>query len=185
MSSDSVGSVRPSDQTKRYSEREQTLRPADVHDILRNDRRRHTIRCLQRLEQECSVRELSERVAAVESGEEPPPRDRRHAVYVSLTQRHVPRLAEENVLTYDDQSKEVRLNHTLEEMLTCVCGRTQNASRDSQRTRSYLCAALVAGLLSLASAAGLRGFRRIHPAVWSVACALWIAGCETYGRDGP
>lgn len=55
-----------------------------------------------------TTRELSESIAAQEAGEQPPPRNVRQSVYISLQQTHLPKLAELDIVEYDENSKEVR-----------------------------------------------------------------------------
>jgi hypothetical protein len=85
------------------------LEPEEVHEILRNDRRRRTLRYLRQRLEPVSVRDLSEHVAAAEAGESPAPRDLRQSVYNSLHQTHLPKLDENGVLTYDTDRKTVEL----------------------------------------------------------------------------
>jgi len=80
-----------------------------AHEILRCDRRRLTLECLRQRLNPISLRTLSERVAELETGESPPPRDLRKSVYVSLHQTHLPKLEDVGVVEYDKQSKEVVL----------------------------------------------------------------------------
>ncbi|CQR50992.1 hypothetical protein BN996_02478 [Haloferax massiliensis] len=56
-----------------------------------------------------TLRELSERIAEAETGESPPPRNIRQSAYVSLQQTHIPKLAELDIVTYDEESKVVSL----------------------------------------------------------------------------
>lgn len=56
-----------------------------------------------------TIQELSEHIAALESGTEPPPRNVRQSVYVSLHQTHLPKLEALGVVDYDTNSKDVRL----------------------------------------------------------------------------
>lgn len=93
------------------------LKEGDIHDILRNDRRRLAITRLQEAEgNSLSVRELSEQVAALETGEEPPPRNKRQSVYVSLHQTHLPKLDGHGIVEYDSDSKVVRLRDRVREV---------------------------------------------------------------------
>jgi hypothetical protein len=88
----------------------ESLDQGDIHDILRNDRRRLTIKCLQdRADGRMEVRELSEEVATLETGEDPPPRNKRQSVYVSLHQTHLPKLDKFGIVSYDSDAKEVTL----------------------------------------------------------------------------
>ena len=63
-----------------------------------------------------NVRELSEEVAARETGEDPPPRDKRQSVYVSLHQTHLPKLDDLGIVDYDNDSKEVALRDRVREI---------------------------------------------------------------------
>lgn len=93
------------------------LDQGEIHDVLRNDRRRLTLSCLQEADQRTlSVRELSEQVAALETGEEPPPRNKRQSVYVSLHQTHLPKLDELGIVEYDSDGKTVSLLDKVDEV---------------------------------------------------------------------
>ena len=89
-------------------EGDDTLSRSEIHDVLRNERRRLV---LERLWADGSetVRELSEHIASIESGENPPPRNVRQSVYVSLHQTHLPKLDDLGIVVYDDDAKEVSL----------------------------------------------------------------------------
>jgi len=78
-----------------------------IHDLLSNERRR---RVLQLLDEhgELSVRELSELIAAAETGSAPPPRDARQSAYISLRQTHLDRLVDLDVVTLKDGGDVVR-----------------------------------------------------------------------------
>jgi hypothetical protein len=93
------------------------LDEADIHDVLRNDRRRLVIERLQSTDDGSeTVRELSERIATAESGESPPPRNIRQSVYVSLHQTHLPKLDDLGIVEYDSDSKQVRLAEGADEV---------------------------------------------------------------------
>jgi len=85
------------------------LSAKEVHDILRNDRRRAVIKHLQGQLGEVSLRDLSERIAERESGESPAPRGLRESVYNSLHQTHLPKLDEREIIDYDRNRKTVEL----------------------------------------------------------------------------
>ena len=80
-----------------------------IHDVLRNDRRRWTIQYLKQRLKPVDVRELSEKVAAMEIGKSPPPRDVRRSVYNALNQTHLPKLDEIGLVQYDRDRKTVSL----------------------------------------------------------------------------
>jgi len=93
------------------------LEETAIHDVLRNTRRRLALDCLQETpDNTLEVRELSERVAALETGEDPPPRDKRQSVYVSLHQTHLPKLDDLDVIRYDPDTKEVSLGERIWEV---------------------------------------------------------------------
>ena len=85
------------------------LDPSEIHDVLRNDRRRLVIERLRNGEGREAVRDLAEHIAGIESGESPPPRNVRQSVYVSLHQTHLPKLDKLGIIAYDADSKEVEL----------------------------------------------------------------------------
>lgn len=93
-----------------------SLEEREIHDVLRNDRRRLAIEALRESDDTASVADLSEAVAAGETGERPPPRDKRQSVYISLRQTHLPRLDELGLIDYDEETKEVRLRDRIEEV---------------------------------------------------------------------
>ncbi|MFB6073371.1 MAG: hypothetical protein ABEJ88_10455 [Halobacterium sp.] len=84
------------------------LGETEIHDVLRNDRRRMVLEQLGDAGDAVDARELSETIAARESGSDPPPRNVRQSVYISLQQTHLPKLADLDVVDYDDTTKEVR-----------------------------------------------------------------------------
>ncbi len=88
--------------------------PTDVHDILRNERRRRAIKCLLESEGAVSVRDLSERIAEMETGESPPPSEVRKSVYVTLHQNHLSKLEEAGVVRCD--SNEVEPGERIDEV---------------------------------------------------------------------
>ena len=81
----------------------------EIFDLLRNDRRRRVLRELCSSVGQATVRGLSERIAAQETGESPPPRKARESVYSSLIQTHLPKLDERGVVEYDSDRKTVVL----------------------------------------------------------------------------
>jgi hypothetical protein len=93
-----------------------TLAEGDVHDVLRNQRRRLTLDQLRVNADGLSVRDLAERVAALETGESPPPRNIRQSVYVSLHQTHLPKLDGLGIAEYDAEAKEARLTDRAHEL---------------------------------------------------------------------
>lgn len=91
------------------SDESSSLNEGEIHDILRNDRRRAVIDFLSEHGGHATIRELSEHIATLESGEDPPPRNVRQSVYVSLHQTHLPKLQGLGVVDYDTDSKDIDL----------------------------------------------------------------------------
>jgi hypothetical protein len=85
------------------------IEPQEIHDILRNKRRRNVLKELRSSGGSVSVRDLSERIAEREAGESPAPRNLRESVYNSLHQTHLPKLDERAVVDYDKDRKTVEL----------------------------------------------------------------------------
>ncbi|MFC4449250.1 DUF7344 domain-containing protein [Halorussus aquaticus] len=98
------------------SDREGELEPSQIHNVLRNDRRRHVIRHLRDEGGPISVDTLAEHIATVETGESPPPRDVRKSVYVSLHQTHLPKLDELGIVDYDQREQVLELRDRAEEV---------------------------------------------------------------------
>lgn len=90
-------------------DREDELDPSEIHNVLRNDRRRHAIKRLRETSESISVDALAEHIATVETDESPPPRDVRKSVYVSLHQTHLPKLDELGIVEYDQREQELEL----------------------------------------------------------------------------
>ncbi len=86
-----------------------SIDPGDIHDILRNARRRRVIKQLRSQLEPVTLRELAERIAEHESGESPAPRNVRESVYNSLHQTHLPKLDDRGIIDYDTDRKTVAL----------------------------------------------------------------------------
>lgn len=131
--------------------RKRVLAEGDIHDVLRNERRRLTLEQLRDNGNSLSVRELSERVAALETGETPPPRNIRQSVYVSLHQTHLPKLDELGIVEYDADAKQVTLTDRVREVETYMDLPVETeADADSGRRRAWYSLTLsVVGLLAM------------------------------------
>ena len=92
------------------------LEEGEIHDVLRNDRRRLAIEVLKEEGGEASVRDLAEEVAARETGEAPAPRNKRQSVYVSLHQTHLPKLDDLDIVDYDPDEQQVTLEAGVQEV---------------------------------------------------------------------
>lgn len=94
----------------------ETLDEGTIHDVLRNDRRRHTIESLRDSDGVSKVNVLAETIAASESGTDPPPTNKRQSVYVSLHQTHLPKLDDLGIISYDSEDRTVELLDRVEQV---------------------------------------------------------------------
>ena len=97
------------ERTGTSTENQTDIDEREIHDILRNWRRRMVIKELKSSAGSMTLRDLAETLAASESGESPPPRNVRNSVYNSLHQTHLPKLNDAGVVTYDENRKTVSL----------------------------------------------------------------------------
>lgn len=88
----------------------------EVHEILRNNRRRAIVEILRETVGAISLRRLSELIAERETGESPPPRGQRESVYNSLHQTHLPKLDDWGVVAYDSDRKTIHLEEGAREV---------------------------------------------------------------------
>ncbi|GAA0243771.1 hypothetical protein ACFFQF_03470 [Haladaptatus pallidirubidus] len=97
-------------------ETEQELDESQIHNVLRNDRRREAIRYLRESGGSLTVDDLAEHIATLETDETPAPRKVRKSVYVSLHQTHLPKLDDLGIVEYDQRSKELTLEDRVREV---------------------------------------------------------------------
>ena len=131
-----------------------------IHNLLRNERRRAVLRLTAAsAETTIAVRDLAERIAAEETGEDPPPRNTRQSVYVSLIQTHLSTLDEAGVLEYDEQAKTVTDTPVMDQLVpyTSELTRTERleeTATDTDHRASLLGPALVVVAASWLAATG-------------------------------
>lgn len=94
-----------SEQTAMAGAQTARLTKYEIHDVLRNKRRTWVLEHLQQTRTPVPLRELSEQLAALETGETPPPRNIRESVYNSLHQTHLPKLDDLGVVEYQVDRK--------------------------------------------------------------------------------
>jgi hypothetical protein len=133
----------------------------DVHKILFNERRRELLRILKETtEDPISMRELSERIAARETGEEPAPRDARHSVYVALQQHHLPKLDDNGVIDREQDRVSISEGPTTRE----VYAHLEAVPKYGLAWAEYYFLLSVVSLLSIvASALGVPPFAQVDP----------------------
>ncbi|WP_136688273.1 DUF7344 domain-containing protein [Halorhabdus amylolytica] len=96
--------------------RQTRIDPEEVHDVLRNDRRRRVLEYLKQHIDPVPLRRLAERIASRETGSSPPPTNIRQSVYNSLHQTHLPKLDSLGIVQYDRDRKRVRLRERAREI---------------------------------------------------------------------
>ena len=163
--------------------------PDDViFGLLKNQRRRDTLRFLDRNGGESTLSELAEHIAAMENDIEVRQlsSDQRKRVYIGLYQCHLPKMDNAGVIEFDKNRGDVELCEPAEQLLQYVVeddtqpeppspprepdgGTTQSADRS---VAGDLLAAVV-GLVVLAALIGVPGFRRIPDS--------WLAGTAAGG----
>ncbi|WP_232702097.1 DUF7344 domain-containing protein [Halobacterium wangiae] len=97
-----------------------TLSQGEVYDLLSNARRRYVISYLRDRDEPVELTDLSRAVAAWEndtSVEELSDQQTKR-VYVSLYQTHVPKLDDSGLVDYDQESGEIRLTSSVNELDT-------------------------------------------------------------------
>lgn len=128
---------------------ERALDEGSIHDVLRNERRRHTLELLRENGDTLSVRDLSERVAALETGESPAPRNIRQSVYVSLHQTHLPKLDELGIVEYDADAKQVTLTDRVEDVEAYMGRPTDTDAGSDPRWARYTLVLSVLGIVTM------------------------------------
>lgn len=159
------------------------LPAAEVHDVLRNDRRRLVLERLGELDNSVSIRDLAEYVASAESGESPPPKKLRQSVYVSLHQTHLPKLDGLDVVRYDTDDKEVTLGSQAEEVTVYLEVVPQYGL---SRSETYLALATLGGFFSVAAAVGVPGITLFDPGTWALVSLVGVgvvASFHTYKQN--
>jgi predicted transcriptional regulator len=150
------------------------LSVSEIHDVLRNDRRRLVLERLRTAQDAETVSDLAEHVGGMEAGESPPPRNVRQSVYVSLHQTHLPKLDELGIVDYDPDGKTVELAANARELRVYLEAPT---GTDGVPPAYYAGVGLLGAVALLGSAAGVPGLRTVGPtAVGIVLSAAVVAG---------
>jgi hypothetical protein len=153
------------------------LPETDIHDILRNDRRRHVLEHLRESVGSVTVRELSETIAAHEAGESPPPRPLRESVYNSLHQTHLPKLDDRGVVDYDKHRKTVELEARARDVNVYMEVVTKYGITwaDYYRTLATLALTLV-----VATEVGVPVVAAVPPLLWASVALAVVAASTAY-----
>jgi len=124
-----------------------------------------------------TARELSEAIAAREAGSDPPPRDVRRSVYISLQQTHLPKLDDLDVVDYDDATREVRPGDNAAEVGVYM----EVVPRYGLSFAEFHAGLGALGaLLVVAAAVGVPALSAVSPAAWAVAAFAAITGSGLY-----
>ena len=154
------------------------LEAAEIHDVLRNDRRRLALRCLQDASPNgLSVSQLSEAVASLETGEDPAPRDKRQSVYVSLHQTHLPKLDRLDIVTYNSDGQFVALADRAKEVTVYMEVVPEYGLSWGEY---YFGLGLLGGLTTVAALVGVPGLSRIDIAVVALGFFAFLMGSAAY-----
>jgi hypothetical protein len=157
--------------------RERSLAQTDIHDVLRNERRRLVLERLREGGGPQTVSDLAEHIAAVESGESPPPRNVRQSVYVSLHQTHLPKLDSLDIVSYDDEDNDVRLSDHAEEVSVYL----EVVPRYGLSwAEFYLGVTVLGGLLLLAQSVGVPGVSGVPTVAIAALSLLLVAAPAVY-----
>ena len=143
---------------------ESEIHEHEIHDVLRNERRVHTLKYLREFEGTVALRELSEEIACRETGESPPPRNIRESVYNSLHQTHLPKLDRLGVVDYDRNRKHIRLLEPAQEIDLYM---ELNAEDEVTWATYYRTVGIVALMTATLSDVGVGAFAVVPTAVWS------------------
>lgn len=110
------GDAAVNDSMQQLTTRKSDITEGEIHELLRNSRRRRVLKQLQERVGVVTVRALAEVIAELETGESPPPRRIRDSVYNSLHQTHLPKLDAYGVVDYDKDRKTVALRREVRQV---------------------------------------------------------------------
>ena len=148
----------------------------EIHEILRNSRRRRVLKYLQDCVGTVTVRGLAEVIAEMETGESPPPRNIRDSVYNSLHQTHLPKLDSYGVIDYDRDRKTVSLQREARQVDLYMEVVTRYGVTWAQYYQRLM---LLSLLVVLASQLDVFFFGTIPATLWTCLFLLVLAGSVT------
>lgn len=120
-----------------------------------------------------TLRELSESIAAEETGESPPPRNIRDSVYASLHQTHLPKLDGLGIVEYDSNTKSVALTELADELVPYT---TVMSDTGLPWYQHYLLLGLTAMAAVVASDLGLPLLAEVGPVGVALGFAVAMVG---------
>jgi hypothetical protein len=110
-----------------------------------------------------TLRSLAAAIATDETGEDPPPTDKKKSVYISLHQTHLPTLETHGIVEYDRSSKRIELCDGVEEVSMFI-----EPDTPSEISGWYPFASAIALLTIIAASVGLPVFSSVDVLVWAV-----------------
>ena len=153
------------------------LETEEIHDVLRNHRRRLVLDILQAADDPVSVRELSERIGAIEADQDPPPRNVRQSVYVSLLQTHLPKLDELGIVDYEPEGRSVSVGEGLREVAIFL----ETVPKYGLSRSEYYAAVSLLGALTMAAAdLGTPVITAVSASTWAYAFLALIFASGLY-----
>jgi hypothetical protein len=153
------------------------LSASEIHDVLRNRRRRLVLERLRTTGAPEAVSDLAEHIGGVEAGESPPPRNVRQSVYVSLHQTHLPKLDELAIVDYDPDGKVVELAANVEHLDAYLDAGDADAGLNPGH---YAGLGLAGGAAVASTAAGVPGLRAVAPAAVGLALSAALVAAALY-----
>lgn len=151
--------------------------PDTAFRLLSNRRRRQLLLLLAERDEELSLQEVADALAARldETGAPDGPATAYQSIYVSLYQNHVPRLAEAGVVTYDETRRTVRIAHTPETRLVL---KLLDAQPDRSWRQPYVG---LSGLVVAVFAGSVLGPIPVVGAPWVLPMILTAVGLAAIG----
>ena len=139
----------------------------ECFDLLSNSRRRSTLHYLEQNDEEATISDLSEQIAAWENEKpmEEVSYDERKRVYTSLQQVHLPRMDDVDIVEFDSNQGTVEVGPTAEELDVYLDVVTD---RDVPWSVLYVVIALANAGLFAAGVAGVPVLNEIAPIGWAV-----------------
>ena len=154
------------------------LDPTDIYDVLCNDRRRLALRSLRDADGNwLTVKELSERVASLETGEEPAPRDTRQSVYVTLHQTHLPKLDDLGIVAHERDGQVVALAERADEVTVYMEVVPEYGISWGEY---YFGLGLLAALTTVSTIAGVPGLAGVDADVVALGFFIFLMGSAAY-----
>lgn len=154
------------------------LAAVDIHDVLSNERRRMVLSILHEADGgQTTARDLSERIAEMETGQSPPPRNIRQSAYVSLHQTHLPKLDELGIIDYDESAKTVTLTDRAKQVSVYM----ETVPRYGISWSEYYIGVSAVGLLLVVAALiGTPVLTALSATTWAALALLLVGASATY-----